>query len=65
MTRHVTEKVQRNRKIVTVPIQGHNRIDSGSKGKKQWRRDKIVNSGVDMTYVHKYISTLEEMETKT
>ena len=32
-----------------VPNEGHNRIESGSKGEEQQRRDEIVDSGVDMT----------------
>ena len=37
----------------------------GAKDEEQQRRDKIVDSGVDTYYVQEYISTLEEMETKT
>ena len=45
---------------------GQARIESGSfEDEKQWRRDKIVDSGVDMHYVQEYISTTEETETKT
>ena len=37
----------------------------GGREEKLWRRDKIVDSGVDTYYVQEYISTTDETETKT